>query len=47
MYDTNVLPGILKAVTLAGAAVQLSNQPVPLPSLLVPRLRDVSLLPRS
>lgn len=47
MYDTNVLPGILKAVTLVGAAVQLSNQPVPLPSLLVPRLRDVSLLPRS
>lgn len=47
MYDTNVLPGILKAVTLVGAAVQLSNRPAPLPSLLVPRLRDVSLLPRS
>lgn len=47
MYDTNVLPGILKAVTLVGAAVQLSNRPAPLPSLLVPRLRDVSLLQRS
>lgn len=47
MYDMNVLPGILKAVTLVGAAVQLSNQPAPLPSLLVPRLRDVPLLPKS